>query len=187
MLLKLRQFRGWELALLAGLTLLANVAVRCLQDWTLIMLALAVPRMRDLLVECAKTDRRRLAVRWLLKTDTFCRRMLDSNMCRFQPFWPIAVAGLFLVVTLIPPLDNSLPVQRAGFWPVEAVEKAHEKGLHGNFFATPEHGAYIGWRLKAKGLVYTDTRGFFFPPKLLEDSLLIPAKGPTGKPASIAC
>jgi hypothetical protein len=175
--LKLRQFRGWELALLGGLTLLANVAVRCLQDWTLIMLALAVPKMRDLLVELAHADRRRFIVRWLLKTDRFCRRLLSSNMCRFQPFWPIAAAGVFLIISLIPPLANSLPAHEAAFWPVEPVRYAAEHRLHGRFFASPTHGAYIGWKLKENGLIYTDTRGFFFPPDLLEDSILIPAKG----------
>jgi hypothetical protein len=176
-LLKPRQFRGWEIALLAVLTLLVNLAIRCIQDWALIMLAVAVPKMRDLLAELARTDRRCWRARVLLKTDRFCRRLLDSKMFRFQPCWPVAVAGLFLLITLIPPLANRLPMQRAPFWPVEAVKYAEEQGLHGRFFATPDYGTYIGWRLKAKGLVYTDTRGFYFPPELLEDSLLIPVQG----------
>jgi len=174
---KFRQFRGWELALLAGLTLLASMAVRVLLDWVIITLALCVPKLRDLLVEAAHTSRRRIVVRGLLKVDRFFRRLLDSWWFRFQPFWPAAVATALLIITLIPPLANSLPVQSKGFWPIEAVNAMEKQGLHGNFFSSPDHGAYIGWRLKTKGLVYSDTRGFFFPPEILADSILIPAKG----------
>src|ERR1051325_8902019 len=77
-----RSFRGWELALLAGLTLLANVAVRCLADWTLVMLALGVPQLRDLLAEAAQTARRRFGVRLVLRADRFCRRLMDSPLLR---------------------------------------------------------------------------------------------------------
>ena len=176
-LLKLRQFRGWELALLAGLTVLANVAVRCSAGLDLIMLALAVPKMRDLLAEMARTDRRRL---------TACLAAED------RPILP-ADAGLQNV-----PVSAALADRRgravsghhadsaAGQQPADAAGGVlagrnravrEEQGLHGRFFSSPDHGAYIGWRLKENGLVYTDTRGFFFPPKLLEDSIMIPEKG----------
>src|SRR5262249_10487476 len=39
------QFRLWEVALLVGLAGLANLAVRSLQDWFLVMLALGVPQV----------------------------------------------------------------------------------------------------------------------------------------------
>src|SRR5207244_12375761 len=42
---RFRSYRMWELALLLGLAGLANMAVRFLQDWLLVMLALGVPHL----------------------------------------------------------------------------------------------------------------------------------------------
>ena len=158
-----RQYRIWELFLLAGLALLGNLAVRCLMDWTLIMLALAVPKMGNLLLATAQANPRRLITRLCLKCDSFCRRLMDSRFFCFQPAWLLTMVGVFLIISLIPPLANRLPVQESSDWPVAPMEFAAQEGLHGNFFSTPDHGAWIGWRLKEKGLIYTDTRGFFFP------------------------
>jgi hypothetical protein len=44
-----RHYRLWEVMLLLGLALLANMAVRSLQDWLLVMLALGVPHVGLLL------------------------------------------------------------------------------------------------------------------------------------------
>jgi hypothetical protein len=52
------------------------------------------------------------------------------------------------------------------------------KGLYGNFFGPPDYGAYVTWRLGDKARCYADTRGFFFPPVLLEDSHYVPQLGP---------
>src|SRR5262249_42515100 len=49
------------------------------------------------------------------------------------------------------------------------------------FFSPPDFGAYIGWRLGAQGKCYVDTRGFFYPPELLEDSILLPQMLPGWK------
>jgi hypothetical protein len=53
-----------------------------------------------------------------------------------------------------------------------------EHGLEGRFFAEPDFGAYITWRLGERARTYVDTRGFFFPPELLEDSNLLPQLSP---------
>src|SRR5205807_1862887 len=50
--------------------------------------------------------------------------------------------------------------------------------VQGRFFSPPDYGSYLGWRLGDKAKVYTDTRGFFFPPLLLEDSIYLPQLGP---------
>ena len=52
------------------------------------------------------------------------------------------------------------------------------QGPHGHFFAPPDYGSYVGWRLREHARTYVDTRGFFFPPELLEDSHLVPQLGP---------
>lgn len=173
-LLRPRKYRAWELALLGGLALLANFAVRVLSDWAFIMLSLGVPHLRDLFVAAVKNGWHRRWVRRLLKVDSFFRRVLDSKLLRFQPLWPALAALVFLVVSLIPPLGNSIPHQNSLQWPVAALDYAVEHQLHGRYFGIPDYGAYIGWRLKENGLVYTDTRGFFFPPQLLEDSIYLP-------------
>src|SRR5262245_14294814 len=57
--LRFRSYRLWEVALLAGLGLLANVAFRSLQDWLLVLLALGGPHLAALLAAAARRDRRR--------------------------------------------------------------------------------------------------------------------------------
>src|SRR5271165_1596921 len=56
-ILRFRRFRLWELALLAGLTVLGNVAFRGTMDWFLMMLLLGVPQLKSLLAEAAKRRR----------------------------------------------------------------------------------------------------------------------------------
>jgi hypothetical protein len=172
--LRFRHYRLWELALLAGLAGLGNLAYRSLQDWLLVMLALGVPHLVILFRDAARTDRRRSWVAALLRVDLAWKRAARGWMLRFQPAWPALVLGVLLVLSLIPPLSRRMPVQDAPEWPAAAVNAIEKQGLHGRFFAPADYGSYLAWRLGDKARVYVDTRGFFFPPTLIEDSHLIP-------------
>jgi hypothetical protein len=175
---RFRYYRMWELALLAGLAFLGSVAVRSLMDWYLIMLALGLPHAKELYVEAIK---RRPRAGWLpgmLRLDNGLKRLFRSPMFRWQPAWPLAGFGILLALTLIPPLSRHMPLRDSPEWPVAALDHIERAGLYGNFFAPPDYGAYIGWRLKERAKTYMDTRGFFFPPTLVEDSHYVPALGP---------
>lgn len=176
--LRFRLYRLWELALLAGLTFLANVAFRSAMDWFLVMLMLGVPHLKELLAQVARRRPRSLWMRVLLRLDCRIKALLLSPWFRFQPFWPLAALGVLLIISVIPPLSRHMPRQNAAEWPVAALDYIDKAGLSGRFFAPPDYGAYIGWRLRERGQVYTDTRGFFFPPSLIEDSQFVPQLGP---------
>jgi hypothetical protein len=177
LVLRFRQYRLWEVATLLGLAGLANLASRSLQDWLLVMLALSVPHLAVLLRAAAQGRRRRWAA-GLLRLDGRCKRLLVSRLFRFQPFWPAAAVGALAVASLIPPLARAMPVQEADEWPTAAADRIERLGLSGRFFGPPDYGAYLTWRLGGRARCYTDTRGFFFPPVLLEDSILVPQLGP---------
>jgi hypothetical protein len=85
---------------------------------------------------------------------------------------------VLLAITLVPPLSRRLPGQESAEWPVAALDHVERTGITGNFFTPPDYGAYVGWRLKERGKTYMDTRGFFFPPSLVEDSHYLPSMGP---------
>jgi hypothetical protein len=176
--LRFRTYRLWELALLAGLAFLANFAFRSAMDWLLVMLALGVPHLKELLAQTARARPRPPATAWLLRLDRKLKQMLGSSWFRFQPLWPGLAMLVLLIASLIPPLARNMPLQNAPDWPVAALDRIESAGLSGRFFAPPDYGAYVGWRLRERGKVYTDTRGFFFPPALLEDSHFIPQLGP---------
>jgi hypothetical protein len=106
------------------------------------------------------------------------RALLDSTLFRPQPGWLVAGLALLAVVSLTPALSRDMPLQDSREWPVAALNHIQKHGLKGRFFGPPDYGAYVGWRLKEDGLAYTDTRGFFFPPLLLEDSHFLPQLGP---------
>jgi hypothetical protein len=171
---RFRHYRLWELALLAGLAGLASIAYRSLQDWMLVMLALGVPHMAALLRQAARVDRRRGWVAWLLRTDRACKSVLNRPLYRLQPAWLALAFGVLAVVSLIPPLSRKMPIQDADEWPVAAVDRIEEMGLEGRFFAPADYGSYLTWRLADRARSYVDTRGFFFPPELIEDSHYLP-------------
>jgi hypothetical protein len=176
-ILRFRAYRLWEVATLVGLAGLANVAVRSLQDWLFIMLALGVPHLAVLL-RAAAARRRRAPAALLLRLDRTCKRMLNSRLLRFQPLWAAAALLALAAVSLLPPLARRLPIRDGDQWPTAAVDRIEQLGLSGRFFGPPDYGAYLTWRLGGRALIYTDTRGFFFPPVLLEDSHFIPQLGP---------
>jgi hypothetical protein len=184
--LRFRQYRLWEVALLAGLTGLANLAIRSLQDWLLNMLALGVPQfsilVRQAYRKAAQARHRqlpapaqgRLRPPWLVgvlfEIEQSCKRLLNGPLLRFQWFWPCAAFGLLALVSLIPAVGRRMPIQDAAVWPRAALDWMDRNGIHGNFFAIPDYGSYIGWRLGDRAKVYLDTRTFFFPNEIIEDS-----------------
>ena len=168
----------WELALLTGLAILANFAFRSAMDWFLVMLALGVPHLKELLAQAARYRSRNRVMHYILRIDRKVKQTLGSPWFRWQLFWPAAAFVGLLIVSVVPPLSRNMPRQNAADWPVAALDHMEKTGLHGRFFGPPDYGAYIGWRLGERGKVYTDTRGFFFPPALLEDSHFLPQLGP---------
>jgi hypothetical protein len=173
--LRFRQYRLWEVTTLLGLAALANLAHRSLQDCILVMLALGVPHLTALVRQAAARGRRRRWVAWLLRLDGACKRICLSPLFRFQPFWPALAAALLAAVCLVPPVARAMPAREAPQWPRTAVDQIERLGLKGRFFGPPDYGAYLTWRLgRDRVRIYTDTRGFFFPPELLEDSHYMP-------------
>jgi hypothetical protein len=71
-----------------------------------------------------------------------------------------------------------MPIQNSAAWPVRALDWCEAEGLTGRFFGPPDYGSYVGWRLRDRGKSYVDTRGFFFPGELIEDSHYLPQLGP---------
>jgi hypothetical protein len=179
--LRFRQYRLWEVGLLAGLFLLANLAIRSEQDFVLVTLALGVPHLAALLAQTARAARRRLWVARLLWFDGTCKRLLLSPAGRFQWQWPALAFGLLAAVSLFPPLSRQMPIQEASEYPARAVSWIEANGLPTpgpwRIFAGPDVGAYLVWRLGDQVRCYADTRGFCYPPALIEDTYYIPLLG----------
>jgi hypothetical protein len=179
--LRFRHYRLWELALLGGLILLASFAVRSLQDCLLIMLALGIPQLAALFRDTARRQRRlprpqRSA--WfarLLHADRGARRVLASPLFIFQPLWVLSFLLLLSVFSLTPALAANIPRKSDLSWAGAAMNHIDRAGLHGRFFSNPNYGSSLVWKLGPERVrCYVDTRGFFFPPYLLEDSLIVP-------------
>ncbi len=173
-----RRYRLWEVAVLAALALLGNLAIRGLQDWLLVMVALGVPHLAWWLAQAAKTGRRRFWLVPLLRMDRSMKRIMFSGLCRFQWFWPAAGLAGLLAASVVPAWSRSMPKQYDRDWPVAAVAYIEKAGLKGRFFGPPDYGSFLIWRLPAEARAYTDTRGFFYPPRLIEDSHYLPQLGP---------
>ncbi len=182
LLFRFRRYRLWEVATLLGLTVLGNFAMRSLQDWLLMMLALGMPHVGALVLRGSQWYRRNrrissaLTIRawgvvWSL--DRLARHTLGLPAWRFQPRWLLAGA-LALVLLTLAPMARQIPFQPARECPVAAADFIERAGLHGRFFASPNHGAYLRWRLGPRVQSYADTRGFFFPPRILEDCYFLP-------------
>lgn len=165
-----RHYRGWELALLAMLTLLGNLAARGLQDWLLVMLALGTPQLLALLPSAAQQPRLAGFGRWWTGR---IEPVFRGPLLRQQPCWLAVGSGTVIAAALLlspaEPTAATLCEMPSGV--ADYIEQHH---LRGRFFASPSFGAYLGWRLGEEAQVYVDTRGFFFPPILLEDSCHVP-------------
>lgn len=171
--LRFRNYRLWELAFLGVLTLLGNFATRGAMDWYLNMVALGVPHVVALWRSALARPKQPLVRRglWL---DNRVRRMFTSPLFRPQWAWPIAAFGVLFAVSVISPISRTMPMQNSDEWPVAALDHLEARGIGGNFFGPPDYGAYVTWRLKDRAKDYVDTRGFFFPPELIEDSQYVP-------------
>ena len=173
---RFRAYRLWEIALLIGVTGLANLALRSLQDWTYIVLAVGVPHLSAILRE-ARSPSGAFAgklVGGIKRLDRSVKGIVASRAFRPNFSWPIAGFAVLLLISCVPAWSMHMPVQNSKEWPVDAVDWCQQQQLHGNFFGPPDFGSFIGWKLGENGKAYTDTRGFFFSGTLLEDSLLTP-------------
>jgi hypothetical protein len=179
--LRFHQYRLWEVALLAGLGLLANMAIRSVQDWVLILLALGVPHLAALMGQWAREGRRRWWGVPLLKFDRSCRRLFRSPALTFQWQWPALALGVLAVVSLTPPLSRHVPIQESDSYPIRAVDWIEAHGLPAGrpwrIFGRPDFGAYLVWRLGDRVRCYADTRSFCYPPEVFADSYYVPMQG----------
>jgi hypothetical protein len=170
---RLRQYRLWELAFLGVLTILGNVASRGAMDWYLNLVALGVPHVVAMWRQ-ALLDPRRRWVRRGLAIDNFAKRIIKSPLFAWQPrAIGVAALGLFLV-SVVPPISRMMPKRDSHEWPVAALDALESQGRGGNFFGPPDYATYVNWRLKDRSRGYADTRGFYFPPVLLEDAHYLP-------------
>lgn len=179
--LRFRQYRLWEIMLLTGVAGLACTAVRSVQDAVLVMLSVSVPQLARLLGEWARQDRRRWWVRAVLKVDTTCKRLLLSPPFRCQWLWPTLAFAVLAVVSLLP-LGRDMPLQDRPQDPTAAVQQlqtlASASDHPSRIFAPPDYASYLVWKLGSQVRCYVDTRGFCFPPELMEDGHYVPALGP---------
>jgi hypothetical protein len=157
--LRVRAYRLWEIALLAGLAFLASYAYRSAPDFLLVMLAVGVPHVVALYRQAAPI--RVPAVLWRMERSA--KRVFSSPAFRFQPAWAV-------ILLLLLPLVSFLPRSHGKDWPEAALDFIEREKIRGNFFGNPNHGAYLLWRLGPEDVrCYVDTRGFFFPPEVLMD------------------
>jgi hypothetical protein len=150
-----RSYRVWELAYLLTLAFLAANAIRSLADCLLNALAFSAPR-------------------WSARLVNKIEILLGAPWLRVQKGWLLAGLAALLLLSCCPPVTNRLPWREMPDWPAKGATWIEQQGLGGNFFASPNYGAYLGWRLDGRARTYVDTRGFFFPPDLIRDSYLVP-------------
>jgi hypothetical protein len=93
---------------------------------------------------------------------------------RLQTSGLAAAFALLAFVSLIPAWSRRMPMRDSSECPVAALDWVESHGLHGRFFGPPDYGSYVCWRLGERARSYVDTRGFFFPAELIEDSQYLP-------------
>lgn len=149
-----RRLAGWEWALFAGVSALAVVAVRALADWFVISLALVVPLVQGVQLPAFQTP-----------------------LFRWQTGWSWVLLALFGLVT-ITPSNRVVPFQENPEWPHAAGDWMAAGNLPTappwKIFSRFNEGSYLIWRFDGRAQVYADTRGFYYPGELLEDSVYVP-------------
>jgi hypothetical protein len=173
---RFRQYRLWEIALLAGLAWLGNRSFRYVLDWLPVMLTLAVPHLARMLAQAARARRAGLT-RFALRCDGFLKRMLHAPAFRWQWAWPAAALAALTFASLVPPLGRTMPVQDNPDWPAGVADWIDAHSVEGRIFAAPDDAAYLMWRRPAIRC-YVDTRYLFFPPALIEDCQYLPQLTP---------
>lgn len=170
---RFRAYRLWEVALLAGVALLGSYAFRSAQDCLLVMLAVGVPHAVALYRRAAPRGVPGL----LWRVERSAKRTLTAPAFRFQPGWVLLLVACLSGFSLSP-WFMLLPRSHGTDWPAGAIAYIEREGLRGDFFCNPNHGAYLVWERGPRAArCYVDTRGFFFPPRLLEDSYHVPNMG----------
>ncbi|MCC6419010.1 MAG: hypothetical protein IT429_12315 [Gemmataceae bacterium] len=166
-----RAVRGWEWALLGCTLLLAAVAFRGVTDCVLVWLVVGVP------VVAARLESAGLVARLAGLREAFARPLL-----RWQPRVLAAALATLVVVAVVPPLNRALPRPADPEYPAAAADwlATHlpPKGEPARIFSIPEHGSYLIGRLGERVRVYADSRGFYLPPEVIADAVLVPALAP---------
>ena len=173
---RFRQYRLWEIALLAALAWLGTRAFRGVLDWLPVMLMLAAPHLVRMLATAARTRRQLLSQRLLL-WDNSVKRLLSAPLFRWGWGWPAAALALLTILSVIPPVSREMPMRNNAEWPVGAADWIEAHGVEGRVFAAPDDGAYLMWR-QPRIRSYVDTRYLFFPPELIADCQYLPQLTP---------
>jgi hypothetical protein len=173
---RFRQYRLWEIALLAALACLGTRAFRGVLDWLPVMLTLAVPHLERMLATASRKHREPL-MQWVLHCDNSVKRLLRSPLFRWNWAWPVGALAVLTLLSIIPPLSREMPMRNNSAWPVGAADWIDAHGVEGRIFAAPDDGAYLMWR-QPSVRCYVDTRYLFFPPELIEDCQYLPQLAP---------
>ena len=173
---RFRQYRLWEIAYLAALALLGNFATRSAMDWYLNLVAFGVPHLlrSPSRPEDSDGSGERSYKGWAFRIETDLKRMFARPLFRLQPRWLVGGLAILFVVSVIPPLSRDMPMQDADQWPIAAVAFMEREQVSGNIFGPSHNATYAIWKLKDKARSYADTRSFFFPPVLIEDTYYLP-------------
>jgi hypothetical protein len=105
-------------------------------------------------------------------------KVLDNPLLRFQPGWLSGGIGVLFAISLWPSISSRLPSREITERPRAAADWIEAHDWRGRFFAYPDYGSYLSWRLGDRARVYVDTRGFFYPPEILEDGYFLPQMEP---------
>jgi hypothetical protein len=160
---RFRSFRLWEVALLAGTLVLGCYAYRSSQDLVMVWIAVGIPR----LVEWYRAAAPRGVPRLVWRVERSAKNVLAAPAFRFNPRH-----ALFLLALV--PLAGLLPRTDVRDLPRSALDFIEEGDIRGNVFANANEGTYLVWRRgPERARCYVDTRGFYFPPSVLEDSHVV--------------
>jgi hypothetical protein len=177
MLRKYWQFRVWEWALYVCLLGLAFTAARAIGDWLLIALALIVPRFGPWMRQDAWVRRHNSGFRLLVRLDQLAKVLGRQPLHRPQRHWSVVGLSVLFFVALavparyLPNRDYADAPKGVVDW-LDSLYRPSDGPL--KIFSGSNEGAYLIWRLDGGAKVYTDTRGFFYPGPLLEDSFYLP-------------
>lgn len=165
--IRIRHFRLWEIALLAGAGGLANMAVRSLPDWFLLMLSIGLPQLMHMMRLSSDSGHSRVVNKW--------RELAGSPAFAFQPAYVAGVIALLVGLMGIPEARQQLLRIDVAQNPVTAADWMAANRISGRVFGSADYGSYLGWRLGDQVKCFVDTRGFFFPPHILADAQFLPA------------
>jgi hypothetical protein len=167
LVLRIRQCRLWELALIAGAGGLANMAVRGLTDWLLLTIAIGVPHVKAIVASNNWQAWRSAVDKW--------RDFAYSPALIWQWRWPTTAVVALIGLGFIPATAHYIMATDVRENPVAAADWMQANNIHGRIFSPPDYGSYLNWRMPGQTKCYVDTRGFYFPPQLIADAHLLPA------------